>query len=528
MEGVLFVAAGELKESIALSKKTAERQREPNRRLKYERELRGWSQKYVATRINAERYYVSRWETGAASPRPDYRRKLCELFGMNAEELGLLAGDETGTNGHKPDQVFREVTASPSYAVFLYDPAIPPQPMAHGLVGRDELLDRVKQRLLAGESLALSALNGLPGIGKTAMAITIAHDSGVQDYFCDGILWAGLGYRPDVISHLSRWGALLGIESGEMAQLGSARAWADAIRAKIGLRRMLLVIDDAWKFEEALTFKVGGPRCAYLVTTRMPEIASQFAHDGATVVRELSEDDSVTLLARLAPEVVAYKPDQVRSLLRSVGGLPLALTLMGNYLRTQAYPGNGPSRRLQAALDRLQHAEKRLWLAQPQAFAECPPNLRPDMPLSLHVIIGMSYQHLDEQAQYALRALSLFPAKPNTFSEEAALAVSAVSPETLDMLTSAGLLEGGGNGRYTLHQVIADYAQVQLADTTAEGRMVEFFISYVETNKTDYEALEVESDNILAALQIASTRNMSMLLARGVLGFVPFLEARKA
>ena len=522
------MAAGDLKESIALSKKTAERQREPNRRLKYERELRGWSQKYVATKINAERYYVSRWETGTASPRPDYRRKLCELFGMNAEELGLLAGDETGTNGHKPDQVFREVAASPSRAVFLYDPTIPPQPMAHGLVGRDELLDRVKQRLLAGESLALSALNGLPGIGKTAMAITIAHDSGVQDYFCDGILWAGLGYRPDVISHLSRWGALLGIEPGEMAQLGSTRAWADAVRAKIGLRRMLLVIDDAWKFEEALTFKVGGPRCAYLVTTRIPEIASQFAHDGATVVRELSEDDSVTLLARLAPEVVAYKPDQVRSLLRSVGGLPLALTLMGNYLRTQAYPGNGPSRRLQAALDRLQHAEKRLWLAQPQAFAECPPNLRPDMPLSLHVIIGMSYQHLDEQAQYALRALSLFPAKPNTFSEEAALAVSAVLPETLDMLTSAGLLEGGGNGRYTLHQVIADYAQVQLADPTAEGRVVEFFVSYVETNKSDFEALEVERDNILAALQLAYKRNMSMLLARGVLGFVSFLEARKA
>ena len=84
------MAAGELKESIALSKKTAERQREPNRRLKYERELRGWSQKYVATRINAERYYVSRWETGAASPRPDYRRKLCELFEKSPQELGFI------------------------------------------------------------------------------------------------------------------------------------------------------------------------------------------------------------------------------------------------------------------------------------------------------------------------------------------------------------------------------------------------------------------------------------------------------
>src|SRR5207247_10860307 len=77
---VLFVAAGGLKESTALPKKTAEHQRAPNRRLKHERELRGWSQQYVATQIDAERYYVSRWETGTASPRPDYRRKLCELF----------------------------------------------------------------------------------------------------------------------------------------------------------------------------------------------------------------------------------------------------------------------------------------------------------------------------------------------------------------------------------------------------------------------------------------------------------------
>jgi len=247
-----------------LPKKNAEHQRAPNRRLKYERELRGWSQQYVATQINAERYYVSRWEIGTASPRPDYRRKLCELFGMNAGELGLLAGYETGTNGHRPDQVPHEgITSAPlAFTPFLYDPAIPPQPAAYGLVGRDELLDRVKQRLLAGESLALSALNGLPGVGKTALAITIAHDSAVQQYFCDGILWAGLGYRPDVISHLSRWGALLGIEPGEMAQLGSAGAWVDALRAKIGLRRMLLVVDDAWALEEALNFKVRGPGCA--------------------------------------------------------------------------------------------------------------------------------------------------------------------------------------------------------------------------------------------------------------------------
>src|SRR5260370_23732265 len=62
----------------------------PNQRLKAERELRGWSQKYVAEQLGADHYYLSRWERGTASPSPYYRQKLCVLFGKNAQELGLL------------------------------------------------------------------------------------------------------------------------------------------------------------------------------------------------------------------------------------------------------------------------------------------------------------------------------------------------------------------------------------------------------------------------------------------------------
>jgi transcriptional regulator with XRE-family HTH domain len=66
----------------------------PNQRLREERELRGWSQKYVADQIGADHYYISRWEHGITVPSPYYRQKLCELFGKNAKELGLLQGQE--------------------------------------------------------------------------------------------------------------------------------------------------------------------------------------------------------------------------------------------------------------------------------------------------------------------------------------------------------------------------------------------------------------------------------------------------
>ncbi|MBO0687371.1 MAG: helix-turn-helix transcriptional regulator [Candidatus Dormibacteraeota bacterium] len=60
-------------------------------RLRRERELRGWSQAELARRLGAsDRAVVGRWERGEAEVSPHFRARLCELFGLNAEELGLL------------------------------------------------------------------------------------------------------------------------------------------------------------------------------------------------------------------------------------------------------------------------------------------------------------------------------------------------------------------------------------------------------------------------------------------------------
>ena len=65
---------------------------------------------------------------------------------------------------------------------FIADPAIPEiRGDANSLLGRDGLLLQVKQRLLKDYSLALTALNGLPGIGKTTLAVMLARDEQVQD-----------------------------------------------------------------------------------------------------------------------------------------------------------------------------------------------------------------------------------------------------------------------------------------------------------------------------------------------------------
>lgn len=78
----------------------------PNRRLRLQRRLRGWSQEDVAAGLcrvagslgerdlGVDATMVSRWERGTRHPRPRYVRLLCRLFDLPAEQLGLVRDAE--------------------------------------------------------------------------------------------------------------------------------------------------------------------------------------------------------------------------------------------------------------------------------------------------------------------------------------------------------------------------------------------------------------------------------------------------
>lgn len=405
------------------------------------------------------------------------------------------------------------------------DPTIPQLSiLTTGLIGRETLLSRLKEQLITGPQWALLALHGLPGVGKTALAVMLARDPALPAYCSDGVLWAGLGRTPSLREVLSRWAGLLGKVPADLTRLQTIQDWSMVVRAAIGSRRLLLVIDDAWSVEDALACQVGGPNCVHLLTTRSAEVALQFAGTGTVHVPELDPAAGGHLLALLAPDAVAAEPEAASQLVRAVGGLPLALTLIGKYLHTEAY--HLQPRRLQAALARLQQTTERLRLEQPLAPADHQPSLSPGTSLSLAASIDLSYQALSPQARTTLLALAIFPPKPNTFSEEAALAVAATSPGLLDTLLNGGLLESSSPGRYVLHQTIADFATLQHPDPLDTERFVAFFVHYAETLPDDAPALEPEVRNILAALHLAANEKHISELIRGATAIAPFLLAR--
>src|SRR2546430_780135 len=74
----------------------------PNKRLRLERRLRGWSQEDVAAglhrlaaslgeaELGVDATMISRWERGTRRPRPRYVRLLSSLFELPAEQLGIV------------------------------------------------------------------------------------------------------------------------------------------------------------------------------------------------------------------------------------------------------------------------------------------------------------------------------------------------------------------------------------------------------------------------------------------------------
>jgi len=376
---------------------------------------------------------------------------------------------------------------------------VPPR-AAHPLFGRTGLLEELKHGFSENGRPGCIALFGLPGTGKTSLAMELSYDPQIREAFEDGVLWAGLGQQPDLLSIMGFWASELGLSSEIVASRSTLEERSHLIRSTIGLRQFLIVVDDAWQLDQALAFKLGCPNCSYLLTTRHADLAVGFA-GAARVYRlgELSDEDGMALLSWFAPAATDVDSAAAAELVSSVGALPLALVLMGSYLQVQS--ATEQPRRIKEALAFLKHQNALFELQVTQSPLETRPGLPAGTPVSLQAVIGLSEGELKQTAQKALANLSLFPSKPNSFSEKAALAVCACSTAELDALVDSGLLEPVQGDRYCMHQVISDYASLKFCDPESVERMVSYYHNWLVDTPHDPAQITMNIPNIVAACQ---------------------------
>ena len=221
-------------------------------------------------------------------------------------------------------------------------PMMAPEP-PEDFVPRPREFEALKTQLLdaRGDAVAAitAALRGAGGYGKTTLAKALAHDPDIQDAYFDGILWAELGEKPErLIAILSDLVVLL---TGERPGLETIDAAAAKLGEALGDRRILMIVDDAWREQDLKPFLRGGPNCVRLVTTRIDSVPPSTALRQKVDAMQAGEALSL-ISAGLPPDQTARERANLANLAARLGEWAQLLKIVNGFLRDRVVKGHEP------------------------------------------------------------------------------------------------------------------------------------------------------------------------------------------
>jgi tetratricopeptide (TPR) repeat protein len=357
-----------------------------------------------------------------------------------------------------------------------------PPPLAHKLVGRETIFVHLVEKLCAGHSMAVYT-NGLPGVGKRALAIALVYDPKIQAHFSDGLLWAGLGPQPDIISLQNSWATALG---ADIRHVTEPKQRNEALRNAIGNRRFLLVLDDAWQLEAAQAMHCDNPQVVHLLTTRSRDLAHLFlGMESSLPLSPLEHEASWQLVKMLAPTMCDADPALARRLVQRMNGLPLALRLLAGYL-VAPEPDLLPHTPL-PVIEELADPRRRLATAEQRLTAAYTPAELVELlvRLTLDELV-----QLEPAAFDAFYALGTFAVQPAQFDQSAVAFVTEASPHIIAFFINRFLLEVQAGEGLSLPQAIADVARSAIP-RGAWVRQVQYCLSIARRSPLNWRDIEM-------------------------------------
>lgn len=313
--------------------------------------------------------------------------------------------------------------------------------------GRDEELEVLLGAAGAKEGragvVAIYAIEGMAGIGKTALAIRAAHQ--LAPRFPGGQIFLPLhghapGRMPDEPSEaLASLLQAAGVRPDQIpGHLDDrARLWRDAV-AK---RPMLIVLDDVAGTEQIEPLLPGVAGSVVLVTSRRRLAALEC--DRSLALGTLVPDQAAKMIVRLAgrPEFMTTDPE-IADIARMCGHLPLALGMAASQLR------HHPAWSLRDLAHDLTGARDRLSLMVGEN-------------LSVAAAFDLSYQTLAPAARQVFRQFGLHPGQEIDAYAAAALNGSdpAAVSRQLRILYDCYLLTEPSHDRYGMHDLIREHAR---------------------------------------------------------------------
>ncbi|MFI9814350.1 ATP-binding protein [Saccharothrix variisporea] len=356
------------------------------------------------------------------------------------------------------------------------NPAVPRQLPAppRSFSGREPelaaLAEAVDDGPQQGATVAISAIGGMGGIGKTSLALHWAHLN--QSRFPDGQLYVNLrGFDPDgepLDPAVAVRGFLDALGVAPSSIPADLDAQAALYRTLLADRRMLVVLDNAVDEHQVLPLLPGTGTSTVLVTSRNTLNGLAGAHGARLLSLDvLSADAATTMLeGYLGADRVAGEPDAVRALIELCGGLPLALSVVA--ARASMYR-DFP---LDEFVAELRDSGRRL-----DAFEGRFPQH------DLRAVFDWSYRALPEAQARVFRMLGEVTAPDTTVAAVANLvAVSDVEcRRLLRHLVEAHLVENHAPRRYRMHDLVRLWAlekSRQLDPDTERAAAQERFVDF--------------------------------------------------
>jgi hypothetical protein len=367
---------------------------------------------------------------------------------------------------NKPEhwQVLVNTLAAPSNQTRV--PMMAPEP-PFDYVARDIEFEALKRQLIdrRGDAIAVvAALKGAGGYGKTTLAKALAHDEEVQSAYFDGILWAELGENPGNL--LDIIGDLIKTLTGSHLGFHTIDAASAALVGALSERRILLIIDDAWREQDLGHFLQGGPNTTRLVTTRIDQVVPDNAFRQS--VNAMSTSEASQLIGwNLPTDQARAEAIHLKALSERVGEWPLLVKLVNGFLRQRVERACEPLARA------IEGVNKRLDAKGLVAFDA---RSAEDRSKAVARTINASLEQLDEARRLLFRQLGIFP-------ENAEIPIVVVQRlwtrsagfdeiETEDLLTelaNLSLLLSLDLDRRTIH--LHDVVRQFLRDTTLEDNL---------------------------------------------------------
>ena len=306
-----------------------------------------------------------------------------------------------------------------------------------------------------GDTPRISVIEGMPGVGKTALAVHAARVVSAQ--YPDGVLYLNLHTDDpgspslDPAEALHRLLRMLTVPATQIPATVGERAalW----RAQLSRRRVVVILDNAARHDQIRPLLPMAGRCLILITTRrrLPDLAGA----RTLTLDVLSVDDAVTLFQRVAGRGRAQDEDAVAAAVALCGRLPLAIQLTAGRLAQDCPP------RLADLIGELSQPPAQLGgagAASPEVMSA----------------FDLSYRALEPDHQRFFRRLGVSPCAYVSLQAAAALGgcTLAEAEKALAALLDHHLLARAGAGQFRFHDLIRGYAAVcaARADPGAEQR----------------------------------------------------------